>query len=84
MRMTYLLYPSTEEKYAVIRGWNSIDKIVDSEETSKDVIVDYNSKDEVVAIEVLNVKNSEHTIDLSFVLKSAWSQFLCRSFKIYQ
>ncbi len=57
----------TDAIYVII----SNDKIVDSEETSKDVIVDYNSKDEVVAIEILNVKNSEHTIDLPFVLKSA-------------
>ena len=49
----------------------SNDKIVDSEETSKDVIVDYNSKDEVVAIEILNVKDNNHTIDLPIVLKSA-------------
>ena len=49
----------------------SDDKIIESEESSKDVIVDYNAKDEVVAIEVLNVKTNEHTIDLPFVLKSA-------------
>jgi len=49
----------------------SDDKIIDSEETEKDVIVDYNAKDEVVAIEILNVKSNEHTIDLPFVLKSA-------------
>ena len=49
----------------------SNDKIIDSEETSKDVIVDYNDRDEVVAIEILNVKSNEHTIELPFVLKSA-------------
>ena len=49
----------------------SDDKIIDSEETAKDVIVDYNDRDEVVAIEILNVKSNEHTIDLPFVLKSA-------------
>ena len=49
----------------------SDDKIIDSEETAKDVIVDYNARDEVVAIEILNVKSNEHTIDLPFVLKSA-------------
>ena len=49
----------------------SNDKIIDSEETVKDVIVDYNAKDEVVAIEILNVKSNEHTIELPFVLKSA-------------
>ncbi len=49
----------------------SDDKIIESEETSKDVIVDYNSKNEVIAIEILNVKTNEHNIDLPFVLKSA-------------
>ena len=49
----------------------SDDKIVESEERSKDVIVDYNKNDEVVAIEVLNVKDNNHTIDLPIVLKSA-------------
>ena len=36
----------------------SDDKIIDSEETAKDVIVDYNARDEVVAIEILNVKSN--------------------------
>ena len=49
----------------------SDDNIVDSEESTKDVIVDFNEKNEVVAIEILNVKTNEHTIDLPFVLKSA-------------
>jgi len=49
----------------------SDDKIIESEESSKDVIVDYNKNDEVVAIEVLNVKDNNHTIDLPIVLKSA-------------
>ncbi len=49
----------------------SDDKIIESEETAKDVIVDYNERDEVVAIEILNVKSNEHTIELPFVLKSA-------------
>ncbi len=49
----------------------SDDKVIESEETVKDVIVDYNDKDEVVAIEILNVKSNEHTIELPFVLKSA-------------
>lgn len=49
----------------------SNDKIVESEEKSKDVIVDYNEKDEVVAVEVLNVRENEHEIDLPFILKSA-------------
>ncbi len=49
----------------------SNDKVIDSEETSKDVIVDYNARDEVVAIEILNLKSNEHTIELPLVLKSA-------------
>jgi uncharacterized protein YuzE len=49
----------------------SNDVIVESEEQSKDIIVDYNDKDEVVAIEILNVKHNEHEIDLPFALKSA-------------
>jgi len=49
----------------------SDDKIIESEERSKDVIVDYNENDEVVAIEVLNVKDNNHVIDLPIVLRSA-------------
>jgi len=49
----------------------SSDTIVESEEKLKDVIVDYNDKDEVVAIEILNVKQNTHEIDLPFILKSA-------------
>lgn len=49
----------------------SSDAIVESEEKSKDVIVDYNDKDEVVAIEILNVKQNTHEIDLPFILKTA-------------
>ena len=49
----------------------SSDTIVESEEKSKDVVVDYNDKDEVVAIEILNVKENTHEIDLSLILKSA-------------
>ena len=47
----------------------SQDNIVESEEQSKDVIVDYNNHDEVVAVEVLNVKKQTHNIDLPFILK---------------
>lgn len=49
----------------------SDDAVVESEERSQDVIVDYNAKDEVVAIEILNVKQNEHTIDLPFKLKAS-------------
>ena len=58
--------PETDAIYILM----SDDKIIESEERSKDVIVDYNERDEVVAIEILNVKHNEHTIDLPFVLKS--------------
>ncbi len=47
------------------------DKIIESEEVKKDVIVDYNSADEIVSIEVLNVKTNPHEIDIPTVLKSA-------------
>ena len=57
----------TDSLYVIL----SDDKIVESEEKSKDVIVDYNDKDEVVAIEILHVKENEHTIDLPLILKSA-------------
>jgi uncharacterized protein YuzE len=49
----------------------SSDEVIESEEKSKDVIVDYNKDNEVVAIEILNVKENDHSIDLPFVLKSA-------------
>ena len=49
----------------------SNDKVVESEEQQDGVIVDYNAKDEVVAIEVQHVKENEHTIDLPIVLQSA-------------
>ncbi len=49
----------------------SDDKVVESEEREEGVVVDYNEKNEVVAIEVLNVKEGEHTINLPLVLQSA-------------
>lgn len=49
----------------------SSDKIVESEEKLKDVIIDYNDRDKVVAIEILNVKENQHEIDLPLILKSA-------------
>ncbi len=49
----------------------SDDKILESQEIKKDVIVDYNEKDEIVAVEVLNVKSNSHEIDIPAVLKSA-------------
>ncbi len=65
--MTIKYDKETDAIYVVL----SEDKIVESEERSKDVIIDFNAKDEIVAIEILNVKNNEHSIDLPFVLKSA-------------
>lgn len=49
----------------------SSDKVVESQEIEKDVIVDYNANDEVVAVEMLNVKTNPHEIDIPTVLKSA-------------
>ena len=49
----------------------SNDKIVESEEIKKDVIVDYNEKDEVVSVEILNVKTKSNEIEIPTTLKSA-------------
>jgi len=49
----------------------SADIIVESEEVKKDVIVDYNSSDEIVSVEILNVKTNPHEIDIPTILKSA-------------
>ena len=57
----------TDAIYMILSG----DNVVESEESKKDVIIDFNDKNEVVAIEILNVKSNEHTIDLPFILKSA-------------
>ena len=47
------------------------DTITESEEVKKDVIVDYNNNDEIVSIEVLNVKTNSQEIDIPTILKSA-------------
>jgi len=47
------------------------DEVIESEVQSKDVIIDYNAKDEVVAVEILNVKEQSHDIDLPLILKQA-------------
>ena len=47
------------------------DTIIESEEKESGVIVDYNNKDEIVAIEILNVKSSPHEIDLPVIMKMA-------------
>ena len=49
----------------------SSDVIVESEEIKKDVIVDYNEKDEIISVEVLNVKTNPHEIEIPTILKSA-------------
>ncbi|MCF6244525.1 MAG: DUF2283 domain-containing protein [Sulfurovum sp.] len=65
--MTIKYDSETDSIYMVL----SADIVVESEEASKDVIVDYNDRDEVVAIEILNVKENNHNIELPLVLKSA-------------
>ncbi|MCF6207378.1 MAG: DUF2283 domain-containing protein, partial [Sulfurovum sp.] len=67
MQMTIKYDQVTDTIYMIF----SDDRVVESEERDKDVIVDYNDKDEVVAVEVLNVKNQTHKIDLPFILKEA-------------
>lgn len=49
----------------------SNDSIAESEEKSEGVVVDYNDKDEVIAVEILNVKSNPHDIDLPVILKNA-------------
>ncbi len=49
----------------------SNDKIIESQEIENDVIVDYNKKDEIVAVEILNIKTNNHEIEIPTVLKSA-------------
>jgi len=46
------------------------DVIVESEEKENGTIVDYNVNDEIVAVEVLNVKTNSYEIDIPTVLKS--------------
>ena len=56
----------TDSIYIVFRD----DKVVESEEKKDGVVIDYNNKDEIVAIEMLNVKTNSYDIDLAH-LKSA-------------
>ncbi len=44
-------------------------KYHDSEEITKDVIVDYEDKNEIVAIEILNFKNQQSEIELPIAMK---------------
>ncbi len=65
--MTIRYDNTTDSIYLIL----SDDTVIESEEVEEGVIVDYNAKDEVVAIEVLHVKENMHTIDLPIVLQSA-------------
>ena len=67
MQMTIKYDKKTDALYVIL----SKDKVVESEERDEGVIVDYNDRDEVVAIEILNLKENEHKIELPIVLKSA-------------
>ncbi len=49
----------------------SEDTVVESEEKQDGTVVDYNAKNEIVAVEVLNVKTNPHEIDIPAVLQSA-------------
>lgn len=49
----------------------SDEKIVESEEKKEGVVVDYNDKDEIVAVEILNVKSDVREVDLPVIFKSA-------------
>jgi uncharacterized protein YuzE len=45
--------------------------IIESEEKERGVIVDYDEKDEIVAIEILHVSTHPYDIDLPVILKIA-------------
>jgi uncharacterized protein YuzE len=49
----------------------SDDIVVESEEKGDGSIVDFNNKNEIVAVEILNVKTNPHEIDIPTILKSA-------------
>ncbi len=49
----------------------SDDEIVESEENKDGSIVDLNANDEIVAVEILNVKANPHEIDIPTILKIA-------------
>ena len=55
MQMTIKYDKKTDALYVIL----SKDKVVESEERDEGVIVDYNDRDEVVAIEILNLKEGE-------------------------
>jgi uncharacterized protein YuzE len=47
------------------------DTVVESQEQENGTVVDYNKNDEVVAVEIRNIKQKSHEIDIPIVLKSA-------------
>lgn len=49
----------------------SNDEVIESQEIKKDIIVDYNEKNEIISVEVLNVKTNSHEVDIPAILKSA-------------
>ncbi len=49
----------------------SDDIVVESEEKPDGSIVDFNASNEIVAVEILNVKANSYEIDIPTVLKSA-------------
>lgn len=49
----------------------SDDIVVESEEKLDGSIVDFNASNEIVAVEILNVKANSYEIDIPTVLKSA-------------
>jgi uncharacterized protein YuzE len=49
----------------------SDDPVVESEEKENGTIIDYNDKDEIVAVEMLNVKTNSGEVDIPTVLLSA-------------
>lgn len=46
-------------------------EIVESEETSPGIILDYNDKDEVVGIEILNLSRRSEKLNLNSILYEA-------------
>jgi len=49
----------------------SDDPVVESEEKENGTIIDYNNKNEIVAVEILNVKTNSGEVDIPTVLLSA-------------
>ena len=64
-----------DEEADAIYVISSDDRVVESEQKNKNVILDNKEKDEVVAIEILHVTQNEHEIYLPITLKIALSKF---------